>query len=108
MSSQLERQFHQKMVEIYQRAASECGYRPTRFLQMVVERGGVAAARDLLRASRPAEGLSILWEHGRLDLSVEALVCEQPWRSLFSENEIKEAQDRLRRLGYEAWGERAE
>jgi hypothetical protein len=36
---------------------------------MVNERGGLAAARDLLHARRPAEGLSILREHGRLDLS---------------------------------------
>jgi hypothetical protein len=45
---------------------------------------------------------SILWEHQRLDLSVEALVCEQPWRSLFTEDEIDEAKMRLKRLGYEA------
>jgi len=96
VASQLERQFHQKMIEIYQRAARECDYRPTRFLQMVTERGGLAAARDLLRASRPAEGLSILWQHQRLDLSVEALVCEEPWRSLFTEDEIAEAKKRLR------------
>ena len=102
MPSQLERQFHQKMIEIYQRAVSECGYRPTRFLQMVNERGGLATASDLLRASRPAEGLTILWEHQRLDLSVEALVCEEPWRSLFTEDEIAEAEKRLRDLGYKA------
>ncbi len=101
MPSPLERQFHQKMIEIYQRAARECDYRPTRFLQMVTERGGLAAARDLLRASRPAEGLSILWQHQRLDLSVEALVCEKPWRSLFTESEIAEAKKRLKDLGYE-------
>ncbi len=102
--SALEQQFHQKMIEIYQRAVSECAYRPTRFLQMVTERGGVLAARDLLRASRPAEGLSILWEHGRLDLSVEALVCEEPWRVLFTREEIAEAKKRLNELGYDGGG----
>ncbi len=61
-----------------------------------------AAASALLRASRPAEGLSILWEHQRLDLSVEALVCQEPWRSLFTENEIAEAEKRLSDLGYKA------
>ena len=100
MASQLERQFHQKMIEIYQRAASECDYRPIRFLQMVNERGGLVTARDLLRASQPAEGLSILWEKQRLDLSVEALVREEPWRSLFTQDEIAEADKRLKALGY--------
>lgn len=104
MPSTLERQFHQKMIEIYQRAASECAYRPTRFLQMVTERGGLAAAKDLLHASRPAEGLSILWERQRLDLSVEALVCKQPWRSLFTQDEIAEAEKRLKDLGYNKEG----
>lgn len=102
MPSQLERQFHRKMIEIYDRAASECGYRPTRFLQMVTERGGIAAARDLLRGSRPAEGLSILWQHQRLDLSVEALVCDEPWRSMFTQDEIVKAKKRLKDLGYKA------
>ncbi len=100
MSSQLEQKFHQQMIEIYRRATSECGYRPTRFLQMVNERGGLAAARDLLHASRPAEGLSILWEHNRLDLSVEALICREPWSSLFTEDEIAVAKERLKELGY--------
>jgi hypothetical protein len=99
--SQLEQRFHQKMLEIYQRAATECSYRPIRFLQMVTERGGLVAAKDLLHAPRPAEGLTILWEHGRLDLSVEALVCEEPWRSLFTPGEIAEAKKRLKDLGYD-------
>lgn len=100
MSSQLEQKFHQQMIEIYRRAAAECGYRPTRFLQMVNERGGLTAARDLLHASRPAEGLSILWEHDRLDLSVEALISREPWSSLFTEDEIAVAKKRLSELGY--------
>ena len=91
MSLNLEQQFHQKMVDIYQRAASECNYRPIRFLQMVTERGGLGAAKALLHASRPAEGLRILWEHQRLDLSVEALVCEEPWSALFTKEEIVKA-----------------
>ncbi len=88
------------MIEIYHRADNECGYRPTRFLQMVNERGGLAAAKDLLRASRPAEGLTILWEHQRLDLSVEALVCDHPWRPLFTRDEMASAEKRLKDLGY--------
>lgn len=96
----LERQFHQKMLEIYKRASKECGYRPTRFLQMLSERHGLETAKSLLRTSQPSEGLSILWEHGRLDLSVEALVCEPSWRELFTRDEIAEAARRLRRLDY--------
>jgi len=102
MPSQLEQQFHKEMIALYHRAVAECDYRPTRFLQMVTERGGLAAAKDLLRASRPAEGLTILWEHGRLDLSVEALICRTPWSTLFTADELAIARKRLQELGYEA------
>ena len=96
----LERKFHQKMVELHERAAKECQYHATRFIQMVNDRGGVAAARVLLHSSQPAQGLTTLWEHGRLDLSVEAQVCHQEWRDLFTEGEIEIATKRLADLGY--------
>ena len=92
--------FDQAMIEIYNRCARECDYRPTRFLQMVHDRGGLAAAKALLHASHPAEGLEILWEHGRLDLSVECVVQQEPWRKLFTDEEIRIAQNRLSDLGF--------
>lgn len=98
----LARRFHQEMMGIYERAARECSYRPTRFLRMVTERGGLEAARELLKSTRPAEGLTTLWEHGRLDLSMEALVCQEPWRALFTDDEIDMARQRLEHLGYTA------
>ncbi len=98
----LVKEFHKKMLEIYARAAKECDYRPVRFLQMVAKRGGLATARDPLSSPRPAEGLLTLWERGRLDLSVEALVCQEPWRALFTEEEVKIARKRLADLGYVA------
>ena len=33
--NELEKQLHQAMLEIYTAAIDKCGYRPTRFLQMV-------------------------------------------------------------------------
>lgn len=94
----LERRFHAQMIDIYRRAAAECRYRPTRFLQMVNERGGLAAAKDLLRTARPSEGLTILWKAGRLDLTVESLVLQEPWRTLFTAEELDEADRRLKEL----------
>ena len=47
-----------------------------------------------------AEGLEILWEHGRLDLSVECVVQQDPWRMLFTDEEILIAQNRLSDLGF--------
>lgn len=100
MPPTLEQKFHGAMIQLYDRAASECNYRPTRFLQMVNERGGLLAAKELLHAPTPAEGLTTLWELDRLDLSLEALVCQDPWNTLFTEDELRIAKKRLKDFGY--------
>ncbi len=91
--------FTDAMREIYRRAATELDYRPVRFLQMVEELGGVAAATELLAAPLQ-EGFTTLWEHGRLDLSMEALVLQPRWRPLFTDGELAEARRRLDEAGY--------
>ena len=88
------------MVAIYHKA-TEFGYRPTYMLRMIGERGGLEAARQLLGAADPASGLERLWSEGRLDISVEALVLCDRWRSLFTDEELAEADRRLRELGYD-------
>lgn len=100
MTGKIERDFHRAMLGIYQSALVECGYRATRFLQMVNERGGVQAAKDLLRAGGYSEGLTALWERGRLDLSMEALVLRKQWSSLFDEDELAVARKRLQERNF--------
>ena len=91
--------FHQEMLRIY-KDASVFGYRPTYFLRMVNERGGVAAARHLLRDGTISEGFARLWDEARLDLSVEAVVLDPQWRALFTSDELAVAQMRLDDAGY--------
>lgn len=97
----LEDRFHQAMIEIYRRAKEECHYVATRYIQMVAEKGGVTAARSLLASTTPQEGFTRLWECGRLDLTVEALVLNPEYVSLFTDQERKEARARLEAYGYE-------
>ena len=97
--SDIEYRFHQAMLYIY----DECdafGYRPTRFLRMVNEHGGLETARRLLHSDRLSDGFERLWEEQRLDLSVEAVVSREPWRGLFSELELAIASRRLEEMGY--------
>jgi hypothetical protein len=96
----LEAAFHQKMVDIYERAKSECHYNATRFLQMVEEHGGLQAAKQLIASKRLSEGLIKLWEMRRLDISMEALVIQEPWSSLFTAEEVSSARKLLKDLGY--------
>jgi hypothetical protein len=43
---EVERRFHRAMISIYETAKRELGYNATRFLQMISEQGGLAAARQ--------------------------------------------------------------
>lgn len=92
-----ERAFHRAMKAIYDEAAT-FDYRPMTFLRMLSDHGGVETARRLIRG--PTSGFTKLWEHRRLDLSVEALILKPEWHSLFTDEERKLARARLREYGY--------
>ncbi|RIA01519.1 hypothetical protein D1122_02315 [Cereibacter sphaeroides] len=95
--------FDQAMFSIFQRAKSEAGYTATLFLGMISDRGGLATAKFLINSSKPSAGYTALYERGRLDLTVEALVIENPvWHELFTEDELNRARHRLRQYGYSA------
>lgn len=59
LQKDLEQQFHQAMLDIYRRAAAETGYKPTYFLQMVSELGGLEAARTLLQKTGMSDGFAV-------------------------------------------------
>ena len=97
---ELEREFDMAMWNIYRRAKVEAGYNATRFLQMLQENRGVETARILLYAINVSDGYTALWERGRLDLTVEALIIREKWHPLFSEQEREIARRRLREYHY--------
>jgi hypothetical protein len=96
----LEDQFHQDMVGIYEVAKKELHYNAGYFIQMVAEHGGLKAAKKLLASNEPSSGFTVLWEHQRLDLSVEALVLRQDYSVLFTDEERQIARARLEEYGY--------
>lgn len=101
MMTPLEKQFFNEMKSIYHRAVKEINYRPTRFLQMLSEKGGVETALSLVAKSEVTEGFVKLWENQRLDLSVEALVLVDDYRELFGHDVRKICANRLRDYGYD-------
>lgn len=98
--SKLELRFDQSMVEIYRTSKRELGYNATRFLQLIVDQGGLAAARQLLWSDKPSDGFTTLWQHHRLDLSVEALVLLKEFAPLFSDDDRAQARLRLESYGW--------
>lgn len=94
-------QFDQAMFDIYRRAKAEAGYNATIFLGMISDRGGLATAKYLVNSAKPSEGYAQLFERGRLDLTVEAMIVENPrWHGLFEESELARARKRLADYGY--------
>lgn len=88
------------MKNIYFRAKKECNYVASRFIQLVGEKGGLLAAKQLILKDEGTNGFAKLWELGRLDLSVEKLVLEDEYAVLFSEEEKSICKSRLKKYGY--------
>lgn len=87
--------FNKRMLQIYEDAKEQIGYRAYRFLQKVKKDGVVAAAKAWLNSTKATSGLIKLADHDRLDLSVEAVAIQPEWESLFTSLEIAMAKKRL-------------
>ena len=95
----LEVQFHHAMLSGNEKA-KKLGYNASYFQRMIDQYGCLETARRLLAKPGIQEGLMRLWELGCLDESMEALVIQERFRPLFTEDEIAEAKRRLEELGY--------
>ena len=101
MKNQIEIEFHEAMLDIYRKAQREEGYTASRFLQMVVEHGGLEAANILINADNVSEGYAALWERGRLELTVEAVILDnEKFHSLFTGTQLIICETRLQQYGY--------
>lgn len=101
MTPTLEERFDAAMMRIYHRAKSEVGYNATRYLQILLARGGLETAKLLLGTKAVSEGYTALWELGRLDLTVEAMITDHAeWHEFFTDEELAAARQRLGEYGY--------
>ena len=96
MKRNLETQFHNEMLSIHPKSGKATGYWPNRFLQKVRRVGGLQAAKEWLKPEKGlSPGLQRLARENRIDLSMEALVQQEPWNQLFSDEELSEARRRI-------------
>lgn len=94
-------EFDRAMRRLYTEALEQTGYRPTYFLRMVSELGGLGAAKQLLAPGQQThDGFTTLYLHGRLDLTVEATILDPTFAELFTDDELDTARERLRLHGY--------
>ena len=89
--------FGEEMFQIYQRARPEASYNASRFLQMLYEHRGWQNAQILLHAASVSEGYTALFERRRLDLTVEAVIHDNPkWHPLFLQEDLAICTKRLK------------
>ena len=95
------KKFDGAMFDIYRRAKIEAKYNASIFLGMISDRGGLATAKFLINSPKESDGFTSLYLAGRPDLTVEAMVVEDPiWHSLFTTDELKKCRSRLAARGY--------
>jgi 5-methylcytosine-specific restriction protein A len=100
----IEEKFNQEMLNLYQVVGKATGYWANYYLRFVRQHGGLAYAKKALGKKDDAQdGFKKLIEVGRPDLSVEATVLKDEYRSLFTADEIKEAQRRIDTVPNYAW-----
>lgn len=100
MVNQLEKNFNEDMKNIYLTGKKELKYNASRFWQLVIDKGGLQAARILIAKDGGTYGFEVLWERGRLDLSVEAHVLKPEYAELFTDEEKILCRERLESFGF--------
>jgi len=77
------------------RLSIELGYNPTTFTEMLERHGGVQTAKRLIAAGEIQSGIRRMAELGRLDITMERIMLETEFSSLFTEGDVESARWRL-------------
>ncbi|MHB1424171.1 MAG: hypothetical protein ACYC3I_13430 [Gemmataceae bacterium] len=98
---ELEDRFNAAMWDFYRRVTVEARYNPTRLFDMLNRHSGLETAKILLQTNTVSVEYTALWERGRLDLTVEALIHDDPeYHPLFTDEERASARRRLEEYKY--------
>lgn len=93
-------EFDRAVQALVDRCVKELRYNPRYFRVMISQHGALGATRRLLTAPAVSDGFVKLWENDRLDLTAEALVLEDRFAVLFTDDEQAIARRRLEDFGY--------
>lgn len=92
----LEQEFDKALATAYRRAVAEADYKSPQYFSMLAKQGGVLTAIGLINRPQPSDGYTKLFTKGRLDLTVEAIVVDDPrWHPLFDPEIVERARKRL-------------
>jgi hypothetical protein len=97
----LVQEFDQRMQELYLSGKREARFSAPLFGELLKQQGGLETARRFIHSPDYAPGFTKLWERRRLDLTVEAVIVEEPkWQALFTPEEVDICRTRLNEYGY--------
>jgi hypothetical protein len=94
-----EKAFYAALMDVT-RQCQRLGYNPGYTIQMIEKLGPVGTCKRILGNPESLDGLTRLWELKRLDLTMEALVLRPEFASVFTEDELVVARERLTKVGY--------
>jgi hypothetical protein len=95
----LEDQLEEKLRQASDQAKA-LGYNPSYFVQMLNREGAINTVNHLLATNKYAQDLTTLYILQALHLTVEAIILEEPYSQLFTEDQLNIARVRLKKLGY--------
>ena len=99
-TEKLKKLFHQEIIDLYKNVIKSVKYKPTRLMDYINKYGGYEAAVKYISTESNVQDFAILWEKERLDLSVEALITNEKFRSLFSEDILSFCDRKLKEYSY--------
>jgi hypothetical protein len=95
--NELDVEFETVMNSLYEPFKRYLGSSASAYLGLLVDIGGLAAAKVLINSPRPSMEFQELSARGRGDLTVESLVVNNAkWHPLFTSTEIDRARKRLK------------
>lgn len=99
-TDQLKKSFHQEIINLYKKIIKSIKYKPTRLMDYINKYGGYEAAVKYISTESNVQDFAVLWEKERLDLSVEALITSETYRSLFQEELVAFCDHKLKEYSY--------
>lgn len=99
-TSELKKNFHQDIIDLYKKITKMVKYKPTRLMDLINKYGGYEAAVKYITTESNVQDFAVLWESERLDLSVEALITSEKYRNLFNEEVVAHCDRKLKEYSY--------
>jgi hypothetical protein len=97
----IERKFDLRMNNLPDEIKKVLSYRPSILISKLNEYGPQEETKRIINQAAETETFKNLRECGRLDLSVEAIILDPKWESLFYPTLRKKAKARLERNGFD-------